>query len=175
MIQRQMLRRYRKPLIVMTPKSLLRHPMCISSADEVMNGRFETVLDEADELNPQQVERIVLCSGKVYFDLLEKRRSSSSNQVAILRVEQLYPFPHYDLERVLDGYPNYQQLVWCQEEPLNQGAWFMVNPMLQLLLKEGAVLQNVGRPASAAPAVGSFHIHKQQQQDLVESALGIDS
>ena len=174
MIQRQMLRRYRKPLVVMTPKSLLRHPMCISSADEVMNGRFETVMDESDELNREEVERIVLCSGKVYYDLLEKRRSSSSNRVAILRVEQLYPFPHYDLERLLDCYPNYQQLVWCQEEPLNQGAWFMVNPLLQLLVKEGAVLHNVGRPASAAPAVGSFHIHKQQQQDLVEAALGLE-
>ncbi len=174
MIQRQMLRRYRKPLIVMTPKSLLRHPHCLSSADEVMKGRFETVLDEQDDINHDEVTRIILCSGKVYYDLLEKRRSSSLPHVAILRVEQLYPFPHYDLERILDLYPNYQQLVWCQEEPLNQGAWFMVNPMLQLLLKEEATLHNVGRPASAAPAVGSFHIHKQQQQDLVEAALGLE-
>ncbi len=174
MIQRQMLRSYRKPLVVMTPKSLLRHPMCISSADEVMNGRFETVMNEVDDLDRDEVERIVLCSGKVYYDLLEKRRSSSSNRVAILRVEQLYPFPHYDLERLLDLYTNYRQLVWCQEEPLNQGAWFMVNPLLQLLVKEEGTLHNVGRPASAAPAVGSFHIHKQQQQDLVDAALGLE-
>ena len=173
MIRRQMLRRYRKPLVVMTPKSLLRHPMCISSADEVIDGYFETVMDEQDDLDCQKIERVVLCSGKVYYDLLEKRRSSSSNHVAILRVEQLYPFPHYDLERLLDLYPNYSQLVWCQEEPLNQGGWFMVHPLLQMLLKESASLHNVGRPASAAPAVGSFHIHKQQQQDLVEAALGL--
>lgn len=174
MIQRQMLRAYRKPLVVMTPKSLLRHPMCVSSADEVMQGHFEAVLDEVDELDREAVERIVLCCGKVYYDLLEKRRSSSSYSVAILRVEQLYPFPHYDLERLLDLYPNYTELVWCQEEPLNQGAWFMVNPMLQLLVREEGTLHNVGRPASAAPAVGSFHIHKQQQQDLVAAALGLE-
>ncbi len=174
MIQRQMLRRYRKPLVVMTPKSLLRHPMCVSTADSVMNGHFETVLDEVDELKPEEVERVVLCSGKVYYDLLEKRRSGNCNRVAVLRVEQLYPFPHYDLERLLDRYPNYRYLVWCQEEPLNQGAWFMLTPLLQLLVQEEASLLNVGRPASAAPAVGSFHIHKQQQQDLVQAALGID-
>ena len=173
MIQRQMLRRYRKPLVVMTPKSLLRHPLAISFVEEVLSGHFETVLDEQDDIEPAQVERVVLCSGKIYFDLLERRRSGSLHEVAIIRIEQLYPFPHCDLERILDGYPNYLRLVWCQEEPLNQGAWFMVNPLLQLLLKTDAVLNNVGRPASAAPAVGNFHIHKQQQQELVIAALGI--
>ena len=174
MLMRQMLRRYRKPLIVMTPKSLLRHPLCLSRAEEVMEGSFQTVLDEQDEIEPEKVERIVLCSGKVYYDLLEGRRSGSLQDVAILRIEQLYPFPHHRLEQVLQRYSGYIRLVWCQEEPLNQGAWFMLGPLLQVMLKEGAQLTNVGRPASAAPAVGSYHIHQQQQRDLVSCALGLD-
>src|SRR5262249_6779110 len=130
MIRRQILRSLRKPLIVMTPKSLLRHEMSVSSLEDLANGEFATVIDEIEKLTNANVHRVVLASGKVYFDLLKARRAqkekNNNQEVALVRVEQLYPFPVQELEAVLAKYPNARQVVWCQEEPQNQGAWYQI-------------------------------------------------
>ena len=114
----------RRPLIVFTPKSLLRHPLAISSLEELADGRFQNVIGEQEKLDPAQVRRVVLCSGKVYYDLLEARRKAEQKQVALIRIEQLYPFPHAELAEVLKEYQHVGEFVWCQEEPQNQGAWY---------------------------------------------------
>ncbi len=173
MLRRQMLRDYRTPLIVMTPKSLLRHPMAVNTLDDLTERGFQNVIDEADAVDPQKVTRLVMCSGKVYYDLLEKRRAEKLGHVAIVRVEQLYPFPEADMNAMLDRYPAVEVNVWCQEEPLNQGAWLSIQPFLRLVLGGLARLDVASRPASASPAVGSPKVHAAQQQALVNQALGI--
>ena len=175
MLRRQMVRDYRAPLIVMTPKSLLRHPLAVNTMADLTERGFQNVIDEIDALDPQKVTRLVMCSGKVYYDLLEKRRAENLDNTAIVRIEQLYPFPEADMNAMLARYPNATQYIWCQEEPLNQGAWLSIQPSLRGVLGNATSLEVASRPASASPAVGSSKVHAAQQQKLVADALGIAS
>src|SRR5256885_5760835 len=134
MLRRQMLQSFRKPLIVMTPKSLLRHELSVSSLEDLVRGSFARVIDESDDLAAAQVRRLVFCSGKVYFDLLKARRKDAIRDVALVRIEQLYPFPSDEYEAALNRYPNAREIVWCQEEPQNQGAWYQIRHRLQDVL-----------------------------------------
>lgn len=174
MLRRQALRGMRRPLIVMSPKSLLRHPLAVSSLEELAEGAFQPVIGETDDLEPQQVKRVVLCSGKVYYDLLEQRRKNEQTDIAIVRIEQLYPFPGKVLQEVLKPYSHVQDFVWCQEEPLNQGAWYCSQHHFREAIPAGALLRYAGRPASASPAVGYMSVHQKQQQDLVNDALNVE-
>ncbi|WP_269913345.1 2-oxoglutarate dehydrogenase E1 component [Acinetobacter sp. HY1485] len=171
-LRRQMVRPLRKPLIVMSPKSLLRHKLATSTLDELAHGQFQTVIDEVDQVAKDAVTRVVLCGGKVYYDLLEKRREQALENVAIVRVEQLYPYPEKRLQEVLATYPNMKDLVWCQEEPKNQGAWLCIAPFL--METAGQKVQFAGRAASAAPACGSPYLHAKQQAQLISDALAIE-
>jgi len=174
MIRRQALRGMRRPLVVMSPKSLLRHPLAISTLDELANGSFQPAIGEIDSLDPQAVKRVVLCSGKVYYDLLEQRRKNNQQDVAIVRIEQLYPFPHQAVQAVLEQFAHVHDFVWCQEEPLNQGAWYCSQHNFREVIPFGASLRYAGRPASASPAVGYLSVHQEQQQDLVNDALNVN-
>lgn len=171
LLRRQILRKFRKPLIVMTPKSLLRHKLAVSSTADLTNGRFHNVIPEIDELNEDKVTKIVLCCGKVYYDLLQKRRDASLNHVAIIRIEQLYPFPKKSLVKELAKYPHAKDIIWCQEEPQNQGVWFSSQHNILDCLHKEQSLRYAGRGFAAAPAVGSPYLHAKQQQELVEQAL----
>jgi 2-oxoglutarate dehydrogenase E1 component len=170
MIRRQILRSLRKPLIVMTPKSLLRHELSVSSLEDLANGEFANVIDETEKLNPAAVKRVVLSSGKVYFDLLKARRASNTTDVALVRVEQLYPFPVPEMEAVLARYPNAREVVWCQEEPQNQGAWYQIRHRLATLVGKRELLY-AGRAPAAAPATGISKIHEAEQRGLIDAAL----
>ncbi|NHB58385.1 2-oxoglutarate dehydrogenase E1 component [Acinetobacter shaoyimingii] len=175
-LRRQALRPIRKPLIVTSPKSLLRHKLATSTLEELANGQFQTVIDEIDNINKADVTRLVLCGGKVYYDLLEKRREQELNNTAIVRIEQLYPYPEARLAEVLAQYPNVTELVWAQEEPKNQGAWLFIAPRLyDDVMKSGKQVRisYAGREASAAPACGSPYLHAKQQAQLVNDALAI--
>ncbi|MEO6078732.1 MAG: 2-oxoglutarate dehydrogenase E1 component [Steroidobacteraceae bacterium] len=172
MLRRQMLRSLRKPLIVMTPKSLLRHELSVSSLADLTKGGFATVIDEVDELAAAQVQRVVFCSGKVYFDLLKARRTAALRDVALIRIEQLYPFPTQAYEAVLRRYPQLREVVWCQEEPQNQGAWYSIRHRLEgPLQKDKHTLLYAGRQHAAAPATGIAKIHEAEQRELVDTAL----
>jgi 2-oxoglutarate dehydrogenase E1 component len=171
LLRRQMLRPLRKPLIIMTPKSLLRHPLSVSRLDELSGSGFQTIIDEIDEIRSSAVTRIVFCSGKVYFDLLKSRRESKAESVAIVRVEQLYPFPSEEYESILQKYSNAREIVWCQEEPQNQGSWYQIRHRLQSKLGEKHELLYAGRAGAAAPATGIAALHEQQQRNLVTAAL----
>jgi 2-oxoglutarate dehydrogenase E1 component len=171
MLRRQMLRPLRKPLIVMTPKSLLRHPLSVSRLEELATGGFNALIDETDDIKPSAVTRIVLCSGKVYFDLLKSRRESKADSVAIVRLEQLYPFPSDEYEAILHKYANAREIVWCQEEPQNQGSWYQIRHRLQSKLGPKHELLYAGRAGAAAPATGIAALHEQQQKNLVTAAL----
>ncbi len=171
MLRRQMVRPLRRPLIVMTPKSLLRHKLAVSNLDELSRGTFRNVIDEIDPLETSAVRRVVFCSGKVYFDLLEQRRADGVGDVAIVRLEQLYPFPADGYEAAINRYPNAREVVWCQEEPQNQGAWYQIQHRLQDLLPVRCVLLYAGRAGSAAPASGIHQVHLEQQKALVTAAL----
>jgi len=171
MLRRQLLRPLRKPLIVMTPKSLLRHELSVSTLAELSGGGFATMIDEIDPLPAEQVRRVVFCSGKVYFDLLQARRAGQLGEVAIVRIEQLYPFPAREYSAVLARYARATDLVWCQEEPQNQGAWFQIRHRLQELAGDGRPVYYAGRPPAAAPATGLMRIHQAEQQRLVQAAL----
>jgi 2-oxoglutarate dehydrogenase E1 component len=170
MLRRQMLRPIRKPLIVMTPKSLLRHELSVSALEELTRGSFAPVIGEVEDLPPAQVRRVVFCSGKVYFDLLKARRRENLRDVALVRIEQLYPFPAEEYEAVLRKYANARELVWCQEEPQNQGAWYQIRHRLQEIAGGRDVLY-AGRAPAAAPATGLTKIHEAEQNGLVEAAL----
>ncbi|MFP4147014.1 MAG: 2-oxoglutarate dehydrogenase E1 component [Halorhodospira sp.] len=173
MLRRQMLRRYRKPLVVLTPKSLLRHKLSTSALDDLTGGYFHNIIDEIDDLDPAACRRVVLCAGKVYYDLLEERRRQQRKDVAIIRVEQLYPFPEKALRRLLtERYTAATEVVWCQEEPKNQGAWFSSNHHLYNTMGPDQTLAYAGRPAAASPAVGYPKLHHEQQRALVAQALG---
>lgn len=174
MLRRQVLRGMRRPLVVMSPKSLLRHPLAVSSLEEMANGTFLSAIGEIDDLSPKAVKRVVLCAGKVYYDLLEHRRKNEQKDVAIIRIEQLYPFPSQTVQAVLEKYAHVHDFVWCQEEPLNQGAWYCSQHNLREVVPSGASLRYAGRPASASPAVGYMSIHQKQQQALVNDVLNID-
>ncbi len=171
MLRRQVVRPMRRPLVVMTPKSLLRHPLCVSSLEELAQGTFQNVIGEIDDIDASKVERVVFCSGKVYYELLQKRREDKLDNIAIIRVEQLYPFPHDEVEKLLEQYSHVTDFVWCQEEPQNQGAWYCSQHHFWSAIPKGANLTYAGRAASAAPACGYPAMHKQQQQDLIDAAL----
>jgi 2-oxoglutarate dehydrogenase E1 component len=171
LLRRQLLRSYRKPLIVFTPKSLLRHKLAVSNLIELTSGGFAPILSEVDDIDPNLVRRLVLCAGKVYYDLLEARRRDKLSNVVIVRVEQLYPFPMELFTQELAKYPNLVELIWCQEEPANQGAWYQIKHRFFGLLGEKLALGYAGRTFSASPAVGKFSRHLAQQKQLVEDAL----
>ncbi|WP_269520137.1 2-oxoglutarate dehydrogenase E1 component [Alteromonas sp. BMJM2] len=173
MLRRQVVRPMRKPLIVMSPKSLLRHPLAVSSLEELSEGKFLNVIGEIDELDPKDVKRVVMCSGKVYYDLLDQRRKNEQNDVAIIRLEQLYPFPQEECAKVVAQYSHVKDWVWCQEEPQNQGAWYCSQHHFWQAIPEGAKLTYAGREASSSPAVGYVSVHNQQQKALIEDALTI--
>ena len=175
MIRRQVVRPMRRPLIVMSPKSLLRHPLCTSSLEELSEGTFQPAIPEIDNLDPSKVKRVVFCSGKVYFDLLEQRRNNEQDDVAIVRIEQLYPFPMDEVQAAIAQYTNVEDFVWCQEEPQNQGAWYCSQHNFRAAIPAGADLKYAGRPASASPAVGYMSVHLKQQKALVEDALNVNS
>lgn len=174
MLRRQMLRNYRKPLIVMTPKSLLRHRLSVSPLADLSEGRFHTIVPEIDEIDPDVARRVVFCSGKVYYDLLEARRAGDLDGVALIRIEQLYPFPIEEYASVLAAWPKAGEIVWCQEEPQNQGAWYQIRHRLQEPLSDAQPLYYAGRPHAAAPAAGLLKVHLREQQALVEAALGTE-
>jgi len=171
LLRRQMLRALRKPLVVMTPKSLLRHKQSSSTMADLAEGRFHTVIDELDTIDPAGVRRLVLSSGKVYYDLLDRRRADQAPDVALVRIEQLYPFPADEFHAVVARYPNARQVVWCQEEPQNQGAWYQVRHRLQAGLLRGQELLYAGRAGAAAPATGFHALHLREQENLVAAAL----
>jgi 2-oxoglutarate dehydrogenase E1 component len=171
LLRRQVIRNFRKPLIVMTPKSLLRHKLAVSPLEDLMSGRFHNVIPEIDALDAKKVSKVVLCCGKVYYDLLQMRRDKELNHVAIIRIEQLYPFPKQELMAELDKYPQAKEVIWCQEEPQNQGVWFSSQHNMKDCLKADQFLVYAGREQAAAPAVGSSGLHAKQQTALVEQAL----
>jgi 2-oxoglutarate dehydrogenase E1 component len=175
MLRRQVKRPLRKPLICMSPKSLLRHREAVSTLEDLSSGQFQTVIAETDSsIEPKKVTRVVLCSGKVYYDLLEKRRNDERNDVALIRIEQLYPFPEDDLTEVLSQYKHLKAIAWCQEEPMNQGAWYSSQHHMRsvILQTQGKLyLQYAGRDASASPAAGYAQVHAEEQQKLVDSAF----
>ncbi|MES3041217.1 MAG: 2-oxoglutarate dehydrogenase E1 component [Pseudomonadota bacterium] len=176
LLRRQGVRPLRKPLIIMSPKSLLRHKLAVSTLEDLANGRFQTVIGEVDAVAPETVTRIVICGGKVYYDLLEKRRELALEGVAILRVEQLYPFPDKMLDDALKPYGNASEVVWCQEEPMNQGAWYNTRHNLERVMRQWKpelTIGYAGRPSSAAPACGSVYLHAKEQAALVADALGV--
>src|SRR5262245_27170536 len=172
LLRRQMLRPFRKPLIVMTPKSLLRKKEAASSIQELANGGFQTVIPDTTTIDEKGVKRIVACCGKVYYDLVFKRTELQRADTAVIRVEQLYPFPHKQFQAEVAKYPNASEVVWCQEEPQNQGAWYQTAHYFRENMREGQKLYYAGRPASAAPAGGYMARHNERQKTLVEQAFG---
>ena len=170
-LRRQMVRNLRKPLIILTPKSLLRNKDATSPMSEFTKGMFQTVIPDNKDLKADKVKRVIACSGKVYYDLAKKREERGSEDVAIIRVEQLYPFPHKAFAAEIKKYPNLVDVVWCQDEPQNQGAWFFVQHYIHENMQEGQKLGYSGRAASASPAVGYSHLHQEQQKSLVEGAF----
>jgi len=174
LLRRQMLRPYRKPLIVFTPKSLLRSKDAASSLSDFTQGGFSTVLPEVDALDNNKVNRIIACSGKIYYELLNARRSKEIDNMAIIRIEQLYPFPHEDFAAQVAAYPNAGELVWCQEEPGNQGAWHRIQHYLLRHLRKGMRLEYALRTSSAAPAAGYLAVHNEQQKAVIEAAFRPD-
>ncbi|WP_346830186.1 2-oxoglutarate dehydrogenase E1 component [Pseudomonas abietaniphila] len=176
LLRRQVIRPLRKPLVVLTPKSLLRHKLAISTLEDLAEGSFQTVIPEIDTLDPAKVTRLVLCSGKVYYDLLEKRRAEGREDIAIVRIEQLYPFPEDDLMEAIAPYTNLTHVVWCQEEPMNQGAWYSSQHHLRRSIgnhNRNLVLEYAGRDASAAPACGYASMHAEQQEKLLKDAFTV--
>jgi len=171
LLRRQLIRPYRKPLIVMSPKSLLRHNLAVSSLEDLTKGQFQPIIGEQDNINPKKVTRFILCSGKVYYDLLEARRHDQLSHVAIARIEQLYPFPAEAFKAELARYPHLEHFIWCQEEPQNQGAWYQSKHHFADNLDPQIGITYAGREASASPAVGNFRVHIEQQKAVVESAL----
>ena len=174
LLRRQMLRPFRKPLIVFTPKSLLRSKDAASPLSDFTQGGFQSVLAEVDVLDKRHVRRIIACSGKVYYDLLAARRAKGITDMAIIRLEQLYPFPHADFAAQVADYPNASEFVWAQEEPGNQGAWHRIQHYLLRHLRKGMRLDYALRPSSAAPAAGYLAVHQEQQKAVIEAAFRDD-
>jgi 2-oxoglutarate dehydrogenase E1 component len=176
LLRRQVIRPLRKPLVVLTPKSLLRHKLAISTLEDLAEGSFQTVIPEVDAIDAKKVDRLILCSGKVYYDLLEKRRNEGREDIAIVRIEQLYPFPEDDLTEVLATYKSLKHIVWCQEEPMNQGAWYCSQHHMRRVAtahKKTLFLEYAGREASAAPACGYASLHAEQQAKLLQDAFTV--
>jgi len=173
LLRRQMVRQFRKPLIILTPKSLLRNKDATSPLSEFTKGEFRTVIGASrSEVETDKVKRIIACSGKVAYDLIRRRDEKKAWDVAIVRVEQLYPFPHKAFATELKRYPNATEVIWCQDEPQNQGAWFYVQHYVHENMLDGQKLGYAGRPASASPAVGYAHLHQEQQKNLLDQAFG---
>ena len=171
LLRRQIIRPYRKPLIIMSPKSLLRHKLAVSTLEDLTNGSFQPVIGEQDVIKPNLVTRFILCTGKVYYDLLDARRKDNLKHIAIARLEQIYPFPDKLLKAELAKYPQLKDFIWCQEEPKNQGAWYQSKHHFSDNVPKQINITYAGRDASAAPAVGNFHVHIEQQKAVVQSAL----
>ena len=171
LLRRQMIRLFRKPLVIMTPKSLLRNKDAVSPLSDLAKGHFETVIPDHEELNASKVKRVIMCSGKVYYDLVNTRKERGATDTAIIRLEQLYPFPHKAVAAELKKYPGATEIVWCQDEPQNQGAWFFVQHYIMENMTEGQKLGYAGRPASASPAVGYYAKHNEQQKALLDAAF----
>ena len=168
-LRRQVVRPYRKPLILFTPKSLLRHPETISSLKELAQGRFMAVLDDPRELEPEAVRRLVFCSGRIYYDLLKACRERDRKHIALIRIEQLYPVPDQEIREIIQRYPNLKEITWAQDEPQNQGAWRFI--AYQIRMQSGIWLNYAGRPESASPATGITSLHKQQLEAILAAAL----
>jgi 2-oxoglutarate dehydrogenase E1 component len=173
-LRRQIHRSFRKPLVVMSPKSLLRHPACVSRIEDLCLGEFQRLIDDSafadGERDPKTARRVLLCCGKVYYALAEAREDSGFDDVAIVRVEELHPFPFDAVRATLARYAA-REVVWVQEEPWNMGAWSYVRDRITRVLPEGAALRYAGRPESASPATGSYRLHEEEQADLVRQAF----
>jgi 2-oxoglutarate dehydrogenase E1 component len=169
-----MKRSFRKPLILMTPKSLLRHKEAVSSLEDLAHGKFHMVLPDQANLDADNVTRVIMCAGKVYYDLVNWRAENERDDTAIIRLEQLYPFPKEELLEVLQAYANVEDIVWCQEEPQNQGAWYCSQHHFIDAIPQDAKLKYAGRKASASPACGYMSVHTKEQQALVADALTIE-
>jgi 2-oxoglutarate dehydrogenase E1 component len=174
MLRRQAIRPLRRPLIVMSPKSLLRHKQATSTLEELAQGQFQTVINETDDIDVNRVQRVVICSGKIYYDLRDARRERKIDNIALIRMEQLYPFPEKELYQVLAQWPNLVDAIWCQEEPMNQGVWYSSQHHMRRVIhrhNSEIYLRYVGRDASAAPAAGYMALHLQQQENFINEAL----
>jgi 2-oxoglutarate dehydrogenase E1 component len=172
LLRRQMVRQFRKPLVIFTPKSLLRNKDAGSSLNDLAKGGFQTVIPELDDkIDANKVKRVIACSGKVYYDLVNARKTRGVTDTAIIRIEQLYPFPHKAFGAELKRYPNVSEVVWAQDEPQNQGPWFQIQHNLFESMETGQRLAYAGRPASAAPAVGYADKHIAQQKELLDTAF----
>ena len=175
LLRRQVKQDIVRPLIVMTPKSLLRLPAATSTMEELQTGGFRPVIDDVGVADPGKVKRIVLCSGKVFYDLEAARAEARDERVAVVRLEQFYPFPGEALKEIVAKYPNATELFWTQEEPQNMGGWFFVEPRLREVIRDGMSLRYVGRTPSASPATGSYAIHELEQKKLVDESLIADT
>ncbi len=171
LLRRQMLWACRKPLVIMTPKSLLRHRPSFSALEDLTGAQFDMVIPEIEKHDEGAVNQVIICSGKVYYDLVEKRNETQRKDVAIIRIEQLYPFPEDLLRRQIERYPNARRFTWCQEEPKNQGAWYSSQHHLHAVLPKRAYVEYIGRPLSAAAAVGYYHLHVKQLHEFLDHAL----
>tara|TARA_B100001250_G_scaffold411278_1_gene439578 strand:- start:7292 stop:10153 length:2862 start_codon:yes stop_codon:yes gene_type:complete len=173
-LRRQMLRKFRKPLIVMTPKSMLRNKLCVSELSDFTDGNFEPVIDDPVKIEIAAVRRVILCSGKVYFDLFESRRQldqTTNTGTALIRIEELYPFPKESLRAILARYSGLKEVCWVQEEAENMGPWSFVRPRLEAVIPKTCRLIYVGRDEAASPATGSHQVHQEEQKDIVERVL----
>ena len=172
LLRLQTIRKMRRPLIVISPKSLLRNPMATSSLEELINGSFMPVIDDIIE-NREKIKKVILCSGKVFYDLIQKKKDLNSEEVAIVRIEQLYSFPYDELELILRKYNNSIKFIWCQEEPANQGAWFSHRHRIQRVLDRFSKnqIKLISRPSASAPAVGLNKLHRKQQENLINEAF----
>jgi 2-oxoglutarate dehydrogenase E1 component len=174
LMRRQIIRKFRAPLIIMSPKSLLRNPLASSPLFKFTEGKFKDVYEEQYEnIKAKKVDRVVMCSGKVFYELLTRRQDDQINNVAILRLEQIYPFPLELLKSELAKYPNSKDLIWCQEEPINQGAWYTSRHNFTQCTAENQILDVVARDLYSAPAEGSVRLHNINQNYVIEQALGI--
>lgn len=172
-LRRQVLRRWRKPLVIMTPKSLLRHPKVVSTLDECAQGGFRRVIPDLSGKEPSGIRQIILCAGKVYYELEQQREALKREDIALLRIEQFYPLPKDELRLALQQYPEGTPAVWVQEEPENMGAWRFLRVKLGTKLFENFPFSVVSRPASASPATGSTNSHKQEQARLLAEAFQV--
>lgn len=170
----QILSNIRKPLIVMSPKSLLRHPLAISHLNDLSDGMFYPVINEIDKIDIKKVHSIIFCAGKIFYDLLEERRNNKQTDIAIIRIEQLYPFPSKEICSVLKNYALVRTFIWCQEEPMNQGAWYFVEHNMKNIIPINSIFTYVGRTSSASPAVGYASVHNEQQKKIIKYALKIN-
>jgi 2-oxoglutarate dehydrogenase E1 component len=172
LLRRQMIRPWRKPLVIFTPKSLLRHKESVSPLSEFAGSKFNPVNWEWNEdIKPEKCKRVIFCSGKVFFDLINKRKELGSDDVAIIRIAQLYPFPHDAFQATIDRYANASEVIWCQEEPGNQGAWHRVQHYVLRHMRPDQILGYAMRASSASPAAGYLQLHNEQQKALVEAAF----